>query len=377
MMFWTTHSSRFMRTLAFTLVLIIAREHPLQAAAPVNLTEIVAKLKTYFDSIESIEVEYSQTPVDDGKDHEVSQWRWIRSGPRKLLSLNSEPGGAGIKVPHMWFSFDGEHAYSVSVDLDAPQSIKRIYRTETIDQMYEELPNPLNFLGHPLQNSQAKLVELLPKSTVTGNERIGATECLRIELPLIETSGSEKAVTFWLDPQEGYLPRRYFQREPGAKEVGDAPPETSFFVLDFDEFMNVKDELLGEERRFPKSGRITGAGGTHRYDFNSVRINHQPQRPRFMHQAQIGSEMIVRRAGQPEVMTVYGGPAGVAKRQAEILELVEKQTEARRVADQEKAAGETPADARPPTSSWFWIVPATLCAGLLLVLFVSGTRMRG
>lgn len=373
-MFSRIRVTGFVSALVMAAVLSVACDTPANAADSVNLTEIAAKLKTYFDSLESIEIEYTQTPIG-GEYQAVSQWRWMRSGPRKLLSLNSEPGGTGIKVPHGWWSFDGEDAYSVIVDLDVPTQIKQIYRTETIDQMYEDIPNPLHFLGHPLQGSQETLVNLLPRSTITGSEQIGAIECLRIELPSVKSVDSEQAVTFWLDPSEGYLPRRYFQRDPGLKEVSEATSKHSFFICDFDEFMNVKDELLGEVRRFPKTGRITGPGGVHRYDFTKVRMNHQPERSRFMPQAQVGAEMIVRRAGQPEVMTVYGGREGVARRQEQNLNLVKKMTEERQ-AEAQQATKETPVDARPPTSSWFWIGSSVLCA-VLLVGLIWWARTHG
>ena len=194
-------------------------------------------------------------------------------------------------------------------------------------------------------------------------------------MPSVKLVDSEQAVTFWLDPSEGYLPRRYFQREPGLKEVSESTSKHSFFVCDFDEFMNVKDELLGEERRFPKTGRITGAGGVQRYDFTKVRINHHPERSRFMPQTQVGTEMIVRRAGQPEVMTVYGGREGVATRQEQNLKLVKKMTEERQ-ADAQLVPKGPPVDARPPTSSWFWIASSMLCT-VLLVGLVWWARTHG
>jgi hypothetical protein len=381
-MFLPFRSTGFVFALSLAWVLTITSETAAQAtdavqtAEVVDLAQIAAKLSAYFGSLDTIEVEYTQTPIDGGEYQLVTHWRWMQSGPRKLLSLNSEPGGAGVKVPHGWFSFDGEHAYSVIVDLDAPQQILRIYQSETMDQMYEEVPNPFNFLGHPLMRTQARLVELLPQSTATGYEMIEGVKCLRIECPPIRTTGGDEAATFWLDPGEGYLPRRYFQREPGLREVRDAGPASAYFVLDFDEFQNVRDEVLGEERRFLKTARMTGAGGVHRYDFTRVRINHRPERVRFQPQAQVGTEMIVRRAGQPEVMTVYGGRAGVAKRQAENLQLVQKITEERQAAAKEAASKGTPADARPPASSRLWIVSAALCA-VLLVGILWWARVRG
>jgi hypothetical protein len=353
-------------TVIYGVTPLFGADEPTPDAKPVSLSAIADTLQTYFESLDSIEVEYRQTPLEGDPDQEATDWRWMISGPRQLLSLNSQPGGAGLRIPHSWWSFDGEAAYFVMVNMEQPDQIQQIYQSETIDPMVAELPHPLNFLGQPLLRSETRLADALRHGTVVGTEAVGDAECIRIELPTIKSSGKERSVTVWLDPRVRYLPRRIFQREPSLTEIPKSVADQIYFVWECDEFMTIKDELTDEDRPFPQSGRMSGNNGVHRYDFLTVRINHQPPRSRFIPQAQVGTEMHVRRAGKPTVTTVFGGRAGVAKRQAEIDQQIEEIQKERAAAGQQAAENKSVADATPPTTKNIWLLGAGLFALLLV-----------
>ncbi len=355
-----------MATVMLGLTPLFGADEPASGTQSINLTVIADGLKTYFESLDSIEVEYRQTPLEGRPGQEATDWRWMISGPRQLLSLNSQPGGAGLRIPHSWWSFDGEAAYFVMVNMEQPEQIQQIYQSETIDPMVAELPHPLNFLGQPFLRSETRLTEALREGTVIGTENVGDAECLRIELPAIRTASGDQAVTVWLDPQVNYLPRRVFQREPELREIPKVAVERKYYVWECDQFMSVIDELTKDQRPFLKTGRMSGYGGVHRFDFPTVRINHQPARSRFIPQAQVGTEMHVRRAGKPTVMTVFGGRAGVAKRQAEIDQQIEEIHKERAAAGQQAAENKSVADATPPTTNKMWLLGTGLFALLLV-----------
>jgi hypothetical protein len=246
------------------------------------LKEIETKLRKCFDSIEALEAEYVQAPVEDPLAGQVSTWRWMRAGKRELLSLNAEPGGAARMVPHGWTAFDGEVATSVVVDNDNPQRILRIDRNQRWPDMWNGIPTPLQFLGHPFLSCREHLVDLLKDAKSVASERLGQTDVLRVELPRVTTIGETVyEATVWLDRGEGDLPRRFFLREPGVTAATAAKSGRQFMMIDIVEFMDVKSESTDDVFRFPKRAHMTAPGGMARYDFIEVRINHRPPPWRF------------------------------------------------------------------------------------------------
>jgi hypothetical protein len=268
--------------LGMLLVCTLAGGLRAQPADTAPLKEIETKLRKYFNSIEALEAEYVQAPVEDPLAGQVSTLRWMQAGKRELIALNSEPGGAARMVPHGWTSFDGELTTFVVVDNDFPHRVVRIERSPKRQDMFDGLPTPLQFLGHPFLTCREQLVDLLKDAKSVASERLGQADVLRVELPRVTNIGETVyEATVWLDRGEGYLPRRFFLREPGVTAATDAKSGRQFMMIDIVEFMDVKSESTNEVIRFPKRAHMTAPGGMARYDFIEVRINHRPPPARF------------------------------------------------------------------------------------------------
>lgn len=325
------------------------------SANPPALTEIAKSAQSLSASLDSLEVHYSttrETAPTAGNVHD--EWIWMISGPRKLLSLNSEPFGGGVTVPHAWWSFDGEDAYSANVDNKKPSRIAQIIRSEAISELYEVTPIPLHFLGQPLYSTRLLLHELLrgSQATIHGEEIVQGTPCWRVDFGAVTTTGkSPRELTVWLDPQSDYALVKSFLRPIGmTEEEAREKGAKRFALMEVRRFQPVRDEVLRTERQFPLEAVVIGPGGRLRYDFPLIRLNHAIDRTRFIPRPQVGTEMIVREVGKAEMKTIHGGPIAVREKQMEILN-------AARAAEKQmlsKAALSTPPDARPQTGGWIW-----------------------
>lgn len=289
------------------------------SADPPALSEIAKSVQSQSAAIESMEVRFSTTWETKSKSTNVrDEYLWMISGKRKLLWMNSTPIGVGMTVPHAWWSFDGEHAYSAVVDNDEPSRLVSIVQTKTIDRMYELMPTPWHFLGHPIYSSKLVLEELLlrPQAKVHAEEVVQGRSCWRIDFGNIEAEGKPpRELSVWLDAKNDYALVKSFLRPMGmTEEQTQEKNDARFVVMEVRQFQSIKDEAGGEDRRFPLEAVIIGYGGRLRYDFASVRLNHAIDRSRFIPRPQIGTEMIVREPGQLEVMTIHGPPGTASLR---------------------------------------------------------------
>ena len=274
-----------------------------RAIARKALEESVVSLQSLSCRFDSEELRVEAEPA--APEH----WISMESGRRALLTRNGTPSGAGLKSPYTWMSSDGDRGFWLKPREADPRQIELVVVSAAIVPQYQSFVRPAHFIGRPFM-----LTAMTPANAVAAERveflsevRVHDAACWKFMLPdLLATSGARKRLTFWLDPQAGFLPRRYVVAPDDADlarlgEPGYLPTST-YYIFDILRFEFLADEATGTARPFPAEGTVVSPQGRWRYRFLETRLNPELAASDFRPRAQANTKLEFRgAAGQQDV----------------------------------------------------------------------------
>lgn len=266
-------------------------------------------------SLQSLSCRFDAEALGTGPEPAAPEhWISMEAGRRALLTRNGTPSGAGLKSPYAWMSSDGAHGFWLKPNEADPRRIELVVVSDAIVPQYQSFIRPAHFIGRPFM-----LTAMTPANAVAaerveflGEERVHDATCWKFALPdLLATSGAKKRLTFWLDPQAGFLPRRYVVAPDDAdlSRLGEPGylPTSTYYVFDVLRFESLADEAAGAGRAFPAEGTVIGPQGRWRYRFLETRLNPELSASDFRPRPQPETKIAFRGAGQQ--LDIEGGKA--------------------------------------------------------------------
>lgn len=356
-------------------------------AADISLDEIRSRVAEQVSSIRSLSVrmmvvEDLRPPIADPPETNTREVTWIRSGEKLLATTPPQPAEGGERAHGgSWAAFDGEWTQIALRDPEHPEKLLRLQRYRGLHRNYLSAPLLENALGSFATEFEGSLSEILalPESRVVGPESIDGADCVKIEVsPHKGRSFDLMTTTVWLDPAQGWLPR---------KLVSDLHPDSSMFAkakeagvsmadeLRIVEFRDVADPQQGTPRPFPWKLRRRTAFADAEVEVLQVDLNGAIPDGRFVIAPTIGTE--IKEGTSPKDPKArkwaHGGAVVRDKLRKERVEQARQQAEsiARQAAEAE--AGKPMIDASPRlpgnTLAWSTGFASLLFAALALWLW--------
>jgi len=214
----------------------------------------------YRDVLESQTIRTGAGPVSI-PGHDGVDWEWLQDGRKQAIrasALKSPQPNSDLSP--IWASFDGKFGYEVFY-WDRTPVVKQIRQTRDRPMRLQHC-TVLAAMGWQLGIDQEGLYRCLelPGARLEGLEEVEGAPCWKVRCDEITVHGVKgSGLIAWLDPEHGFLPRRWsimplralslpkgepyhHKHQPGDQINGGA----------ISAFQQVEDLATGEKRWFPK-----------------------------------------------------------------------------------------------------------------------------
>ncbi len=234
------------------------------------LERVREELKAHAASCENVNVRWTrQESIRSAKGPKIlpfARMNWVRSGIRETFRTEGLESLDGPRKSHSWYSYDGERSYTLWYHHSDPSQLNTGTIVDGEDQMFGviDISRLLGwrFSGQPQESLTTMLAR--PGAKLHGKRQIRGEVCYEIEVgpvPRREDKKESRIVMVWIDPQNGWLPRR-IQVGPAAEFVSrgtgeaDDVPQRYFRDCEVKSFQQVPDALNRERVYFPKDAEI-------------------------------------------------------------------------------------------------------------------------
>lgn len=231
--------------------------------------DLALRLREYQSSIKSLRVRYRTRQLPSMSISEEGEkvigpgrpWReflWVKDGRKEFLGEFPEQGAALDEV-RLVASYDGKRGCTTVYSGVDPDWLRTVMvESERPSRLYTLFPRLLGWEIPFVNETLISLLERPGEKPISWSDRFEA-RCVLCDLGyLSEGLGSEHVVKAWFDPQNNWLPKAIQTLPKAIDEAALAgkpiPPPIPPFLISpppVDEFLAVKDTLLGIERKFP------------------------------------------------------------------------------------------------------------------------------
>ncbi len=355
------------------------------AGDPVAI-QILESLEEYQQTLNSLDVQYivkdsANWQFDDMERQPFSEWRWVNSGRKNLLTKDAAIVPGATSLIRTWASFDGENGYAVyyfdndqtvvkQVDVTPAEPIAMVANQRFLgvlgwSRLHQYVPDTLLSL---LRN---RLNEL-----VCTEQQIDDQPCWRILLGNVGAfaeGGPDHEVVAWFSKRHDLLPRRIAVLPlvgTGGDGVSTKLPEGSFpSFVDAVAFREVEDHLFKKSRWFPSKIQYRNLFSIE-VTVNSVIINGAVEPETFVPDMPVGTEVITFRAGATSPLKHYvGGEDGARLHQARMREFNNQVSPL-------PSQSSKQVDASPPMIGDIWKL-FVACSVFLIVAAIFAAKRRG
>ncbi|HQU44722.1 MAG: hypothetical protein B7Z73_06980, partial [Planctomycetia bacterium 21-64-5] len=259
----------------------VAVATPLFAGGSMDLPTLTAALRSQLSSIASIDVKYRRVFHDPHGSQQIADVEWAEQGEwRSITRFGRQPE----RKPYS-LMFDGAKGYQYTWDPVGAEPA-RLTLSKAIDPGYWNATTPAYFIGWRVKPGETTLPELmaLPDTELVGAETYEGRDCWRIEIKSFGPDKFRRRLSVLLDGAHDFLPAVITERfADDGHEHPDQPRRKDYYsTWTNNEFMQVKDEVSGMQRWFPRRMTLDQMlGSKHTLTVTSVALNQTLPLERF------------------------------------------------------------------------------------------------